>query len=45
MGGVVKSMPHLNKPVTATAHDGYKFVNWTKEGVEVSIETEYTFSP
>ena len=30
--------------VTATAHAGYKFVNWTKDGVEVSTENPYSFT-
>ncbi len=29
--------------VTATAADGYKFVNWTENGTEVSTDTAYTF--
>ncbi|WP_461812197.1 InlB B-repeat-containing protein, partial [Faecalimonas sp.] len=32
-----------NATVTATAKEGYKFVNWTVEGVEVSTEATYTF--
>ena len=27
----------------ATANDGYTFVNWTKEDMEISTEAEYTF--
>jgi hypothetical protein len=30
--------------VTAAAFSGYKFVNWTKDGVEVSIDNPYSFS-
>ena len=30
--------------VTAVAHTGYKFVNWTKDGVEVSTENPYSFT-
>ena len=30
--------------LTATANEGYKFVNWTKEGVEVSTDATYTFT-
>jgi len=30
--------------VTATAHTGYKFANWTKNGVEVSTENPYSFT-
>jgi hypothetical protein len=30
--------------VTATAFYGYKFVNWTKNGVEVSTENIYSFT-
>ena len=29
--------------VTATAYDGYKFVNWTKDGVEVFTNNPYAF--
>lgn len=29
--------------VTATPNDGYTFVNWTLEGVEVSTDAAYTF--
>jgi len=29
--------------VTATANEGYYFVNWTEDGNEVSTESEYTF--
>ena len=30
--------------LTATANEGYKFVNWTKGGVEVSTDATYTFT-
>ena len=30
--------------LTATANEGYTFVNWTKDGEEVSTETTYTFT-
>lgn len=30
--------------ITATAATNYKFVNWTKEGAEVSTENPYTFA-
>ena len=30
--------------LTATANEGYAFVNWTKNGVEVSTEPTYTFT-
>ena len=30
--------------LTATANDGYEFVNWTKGGVEVSTDASYTFN-
>ena len=30
--------------VTATANEGYEFVNWTIEGKEVSRESSYTFT-
>ena len=35
-----------NEPatVTATANSGYKFVNWTKNGAEVSTANPYTFT-
>ena len=29
--------------LTATPDEGYKFVNWTKDGVEVSTEATYSF--
>ena len=31
--------------LTATANQGYKFVNWTVGGVEVSTDNPYTFVP
>ncbi len=30
--------------VTATANNGYQFVNWTQSGMEVSTETSYSFT-
>jgi hypothetical protein len=30
--------------VTATANEGYTFINWTENGVEVSTESSYTFT-
>ena len=33
-----------NCTVTATANEGYDFVNWTENGNEVSIEAAYTFT-
>ena len=30
--------------VTATANEGYRFVNWTKNGAEFSKEAEFTFT-
>ena len=30
--------------LSATANAGYEFVNWTKDGVEVSTSTTYTFT-
>jgi hypothetical protein len=33
-----------NVTLTATPNTGYKFVNWTKEGVEVSTDAEYIFT-
>jgi hypothetical protein len=30
--------------VTATANTGYKFINWTKDGVEVSTNITYSFT-
>ena len=30
--------------LTATAHEGYKFVNWTENGVVVSEDAEYSFA-
>jgi len=30
--------------LTATANDGYTFVNWTENGTEVSTETTYSFT-
>ena len=32
-----------NCTVTATANEGYAFVNWTENGVEVSTEPDYSF--
>ncbi|WP_461810970.1 InlB B-repeat-containing protein, partial [Faecalimonas sp.] len=32
-----------NATVTATAKEGYKFVKWTVDGVDVSTEATYTF--
>ena len=29
--------------LTATANEGYTFINWTEDGVEVSTDAEYTF--
>ena len=33
-----------NATITAVAATNYKFVNWTKDGVEVSTENPYTFA-
>jgi hypothetical protein len=41
-GGEYKA--NADATVTATAFTGYKFVNWTKNGVEVSTENPYTFT-
>jgi len=30
--------------VTATAYTGYKFINWTKSGIEISTENPYNFT-
>ena len=30
--------------LTATANEGYAFVNWTRNGVVVSVEAEYSFT-
>ena len=30
--------------LTATPYEGYKFVNWTKDGVEISTENPYSFT-
>jgi len=30
--------------VTATAYSGYKFVSWTKDGIEVSMNNPYSFT-
>ena len=30
--------------VTATAYSGYKFINWTKDGVEISTKNPYSFT-
>ena len=35
-------LPGNQVTFTATPADGYKFVNWTESGVEVSIENPYT---
>ena len=29
--------------LTATAHENYEFINWTKDGVEVSTDATFTF--
>ena len=34
----------INATVTATSRTGYKFVNWTKNGVEISTESTYSFT-
>ena len=33
-----------SRTVTATANSGYKFVNWTEAGVQVSTNANYTFT-
>ncbi|MGE0076365.1 MAG: cellulase family glycosylhydrolase [Bacteroidales bacterium] len=30
--------------LTATPNDGYEFINWTKDGDEISTSTEYSFT-
>ncbi|MCH5244640.1 MAG: hypothetical protein J1F29_07070, partial [Lentimicrobiaceae bacterium] len=30
--------------VTATANEGYRFINWTKDGAEFSKDAVYTFA-
>ena len=30
--------------LTATANENYEFINWTKDGIEVSTETSFTFT-
>ena len=46
-GGVVTGSNgyNLGDPctLTATANEGYTFVNWTKDGEEVTTETEFSF--
>jgi uncharacterized repeat protein (TIGR02543 family) len=47
-GGVVTGSNGYNFgdscTLTATANEGYTFVNWTKDGEEVTTETEYSFT-
>ena len=47
-GGVVSGSGGYNYgdqcTLTATANQGYTFVNWTKNGVQVSTNTSYTFT-
>ena len=33
-----------NCTLTATANEGYTFVNWTKQGIQVSTNVSYTFT-
>jgi len=35
--------PGIEATVSATANIGYDFINWTRNGVEVSIDASYTF--
>jgi len=39
-GSYQKGLTHT---ITASAYDGYAFVNWTKDGTEVSTEESYSF--
>lgn len=43
-GGVVSggTTSNQNITITATANEGYRFVNWTLDGVEVSTDETYT---
>ena len=47
-GGVVSGAGSYNAgttaTLTATANEGYTFVNWTKDGIEESNETTYSFT-
>ena len=42
--GLYKGGGKATATVTAFAHEGYKFVNWTKDGAEISKENPYSFS-
>ena len=44
MGSASKSVEETVYTLTATANEGYEFVNWTLEGAEVSTEATYTFT-
>jgi hypothetical protein len=41
-GGIYEE--NTTATVTANANSGYKFVNWTKDGTEVSRENQYSFT-
>jgi hypothetical protein len=47
-GGIVDGAGTYNHgatcTLTATANDGYTFINWTKDGEEVSTNTTYSFT-
>jgi hypothetical protein len=36
--------PNATATISATAYSGYKFANWSKDGVEVSTENPYSFT-
>ncbi len=36
-------LPNATCTLTATANEGYSFLNWTKDGIEVSTETSFSF--
>ena len=47
-GGIVTGAGTYNHfetcTLTATANEGYTFINWTKDGIEVSTSTSYSFT-
>ena len=47
-GGMVSGAGHYDYgttcTITATANENYEFINWTKDGAEVSTDESYTFT-
>ena len=44
IGGTGSYVQGATVTLTATARSGYRFVNWTKDDVEVGTDTAYTFT-